>query len=201
MPVSDPQRSAEGDHALPFWHRDSRFQIEQHWLRHSRALGWISTPSGVDRAVNDRGARCGPISFAAITGRDAEAALGFFPNIADRAWTTRTDMQRALREGGHQYDRRADVWPSHGLCMVQFTGPWTERGFAQAALQHTHWIAVLGEYVFDINWDGWLPRECWEDVVLAELLVFRPGATGWRVLTGFELSPPLTCIVHSDVHC
>jgi hypothetical protein len=25
-----------------------------------------------------------------------------------------------------------------------------------AILSHTHWIAVDGEFVYDINWKGWL---------------------------------------------
>lgn len=171
-----------------FWHPASRFQQQNHWLRHRYAVERLRRPDGYDRAVFDFGATCGPIAFAAITGQNADAALVYFPELQFRPWTTRTDMQRALSQAGHRYTRQHEMWPVAGLCMVQFTGPWTERAFAQAALKHTHWIAVLGEYVFDINWGGWLPRENWEDVVLDELIMSRPASNGWRVLTGYELS-------------
>ena len=96
-------------------------------------------------------------------------------------------MERVLFEAGFDDVRKHTEWPTAGLCLIQFAGPWTGRGFAQAALAYTHWIAILGEYVFDINWSGWLPRENWESVVLDELLNCFPTATGWRVLTSYEL--------------
>jgi hypothetical protein len=170
-----------------FWQSESKFQKQSHWLRHSFAVRWLGNPEGLEDAVRSKTASCGPMSFAAITGCSARAALACFPSPSIRLWTNRTDMERALFEAGYDYDRKQGDWPKAGLCLIQFTGPWTERGFAQAALKHTHWIAILGEYVFDINWGGWLPRGNWEDVVLEELLMFIPKTTGWRVLTSYEL--------------
>jgi len=112
-------------------------------------------------------------------------ALPYFPAVELQSFTTRLDMQRALAEAGHRYTREAELWPVSGLCLLQLTGAWM-RG--EAALKHAHWIAVLGEYVFDIKWNGWLPRDNWEDVVLNGLLESRPGASGWRIEVGYELS-------------
>ncbi|HEX4086924.1 MAG TPA: hypothetical protein VHY22_18560, partial [Chthoniobacteraceae bacterium] len=144
-------------------------------------------PEGLEDAVREGTATCGPTSFAAITGCSVSAALPYFPSASVRPWTNRTDMERALFEAGFDYSRKPDDWPTAGLCLIQFTGPWTERGFEQAALKYTHWVAVLGEYVFDVNWSGWLPRENWEEIVLEELLTFIPATSGWRALTGYEL--------------
>ena len=97
-------------------------------------------------------------------------------------------MERASKAAGYSYECKREAWPTAGLCLIQFTGPWTERDFTQAALQHTHWIAVLGEYVFDINWNGWLPRANWEEVVLEELLMFCRSSTGWEVFDKLQTS-------------
>jgi hypothetical protein len=170
-----------------FWSPESLFQRQGHWLRHARALEWLKPPVGLDDTVQETKVTCGPVSFAAITGMTLPEATSCFSSIEVRSWTTRTDMERALLKAQLSYTCQAGVWPHTGLCLIQFTGPWTRRQFAQAALKHTHWIAVLGEYIFDINWSGWLPRRNWEDVVLWELLASRSAADGWRVLTGYEM--------------
>jgi hypothetical protein len=170
-----------------FWLKESRFQKQAHWLRHSFAVSWLGRPEGLDTVINDGIATCGPISFSAITGCSAREALLFFPHVRERPWTNRTQMERALFEAGFDHECKHMKWPTTGLCLIQITGPWTERRFEQAALKHTHWVAVLGEYVFDINWGGWLPRKNWEEIVMDELLMYSPGASGWRVHTSYEL--------------
>lgn len=187
--VSDPGPSnhiwSEAEPA--FWEAKSAHQRGGDWLRHSRALDWLKPPSNSDRAITDFGARCGPIAFAAITGLSADDSLRFFPESQFRPWTSRIDMIRAFRESGRSYSRKSKVWPAAGLCLVQFTGPWSRHNFPAAALAHTHWVAVLGEYIYDINWEGWLPRQNWEEIVLEELINAKPFADGWCVLASYEI--------------
>ena len=181
-----PNRAKNKSDGGRFWEIESDYQRGGEWLRHSRAVEWLKPPANVEEAITDYGARCGPISFAAITGLPADDSLRFFPESQFRPWTSRNDMNRAFRESGRECSRKSE-WPTVGLCLVQFTGPWTERNFPAASLQHTHWIAVLGAYVYDINWGGWLPRENWEEIVLADLLNARPAADGWCLLASYEL--------------
>jgi len=185
--VSMPYLNDLYDDDRGFWDADSQYQRSGGWLRHSLAVDRIKTPTGFDLSIADHGMRCGPLAFAAITGLSVEDVLRCFPECHFRPWISRNDMQRAFRKLGHEFVRLNETWPAVGLCLVQFTGPWTRRNFAQAALHHTHWIAVLGEYIYDINWGGWLPRQNWEEVVLQELLDAISNADGWRILTGYEV--------------
>jgi hypothetical protein len=171
----------------PFWSSESSLQREQHWLRHVWALERLGHIPSVNDAIRNLGATCGPVAFAAISGKTLPEAVSCFASFEPRRWTTRTDMERALLKAELPFNRLSGIWPETGLCLIQFTGPWTKRQFAQAALKHTHWVAVLGQYVFDVNWGGWLPQANWEDVVLWELLTLRTDANGWQVLTGYEM--------------
>jgi hypothetical protein len=171
----------------PFWSLESPLQREQHWLRHVWALERLGYIPSLSEAIRDLGATCGPVAFAAISRKSLPEAVRCFTSFVPRGWTTRTDMERALLKAELPYTRLPHFWPETGLCLIQFTGPWTKRQFAQAALKHTHWVAVLGQYVFDVNWGGWLPQANWQDVVLCEILASRADADGWQVLTGYEM--------------
>jgi hypothetical protein len=159
--------------------------IEDHWLRHSLALTHLESMYDSPTQFDEIG--CGPLAFAAIAGIPVEELHTFFPEIADRSWINRTEMERALQGFGWEFMKIASRWPNLGLCFIHWCGPWTDRGYAHGVLQRTHWVAVVGDYVFDVNWRGWLPKENWEDVVVPELLQSHGRARGWTPLTGYEL--------------
>jgi hypothetical protein len=171
----------------PFWSSESPLQREQHWLRHTWALDWLGDIPSLDEGIQNLGATCGPVAFAAISGKTLPEAVSCFASFQPGRWTTRTEMERALLKAELPFTRLPRVWPEAGLCLIQFTGPWSKRQFAQAALKHTHWVAVLGQYIFDVNWGGWLPQANWEDIVLCELLMARTDGDSWQVLTGYEM--------------
>jgi hypothetical protein len=171
----------------PFWNSESPLQCEQYWLRHAWALERLGNIPNLAEAVRNLGVTCGPVAFAAISGKTLPEAVKCFASFERSGWTTRTNMEKALHKAKLPFTRLPCVWPGAGLCLIQFTGPWTKRQFAQAALKHTHWVAVFDQYVFDVNWGGWLPQANWQDVVLSEILQSRPDADGWEVLTGYEM--------------
>jgi hypothetical protein len=138
----------------PFWSSESPLQREQHWLRHTWALDWLGDIPSLDEGIQNLGATCGPVAFAAISGKTLPEAVSCFASFQPGRWTTRTEMERALLKAELPFTRLPRVWPEAGLCLIQFTGPWSKRQFAQAALKHTHWVAVLGQYIFDVNWGG-----------------------------------------------
>lgn len=171
------------------------------WLCHSRAVDALWRPASTIAELAELGVSCGPAAFAALARLGLEAAIDYFPDSAQRAWTNRTMMRRALRAIGFDFAHTSGMWPHIGLCLLHFTGPWTRRGYPAAVLQHTHWVAVYGEYVFDINWNGWLPRTNWEEVVIEDLLSQRIRADGWMVMTAYEVNdqkPACDCR-HCDV--
>jgi hypothetical protein len=161
------------------------------WLRHSKTLDtlWQPLTPSADRAT---GVSCGTMSFAAVARMKFDVVARYFPESEAKPWINRTMMEKALRTSGRRFDRRQGQWPEYGLCLVHFVGPWTERGYPMAILPHTHWIAVDRDYVYDVNWNGWLPKANWEEIVLEQLLAIRPRATGWQVMTSYELFECLT---------
>jgi hypothetical protein len=170
------------------------------WLRHSLEIDRLWRPALTATELYERRVSCGHLAFAALARLPWEAALLFFPDLSQKPWINRTAMERALRTIGYHYVRNPALWPSAGLCLLHFTGPWTRRGYPAAILQNTHWIAVQEEYVFDVNWNGWLPRQNWEEVVLEELLTRRLMADGWIVMTSYEVENALDFSVSAALH-
>lgn len=130
--------------------------VSDHWLRHSIALTYLE--SMYDSQAHEESVGCGPQAFAALFGISPSELPTYFPGSAERAWTNRTQMERAIEGFGWSFIKVSSGWPKVGLCFIHWCGPWTDRGYAHAVLQRTHWIAVIGDYVFDVNWRGWLQR-------------------------------------------
>lgn len=120
---------------------------------------------------------CGPGALCAVTGCTPIAALEALPKFRERGYTNPKMMRRGLElrsakwrellsEDGAVNDLpRISNLPAHGLVRVQWAGPWTKPGVPVVArYRHSHWIAVDGEHVFDINAmcvGGWLPLVEW----------------------------------------
>jgi hypothetical protein len=173
-----------------------RVDSDLDWLRHSKAVDELWRPASTIAEVLELGVTCGPAAFAALARLELEAATIYFPASGQRAWTNRIAMRRALRAIGFDFVHKTGAWPRVGICLVHFTGPWTRRGYPAAVLQNTHWVAVFGDYVFDINWNGWLPRRNWEEVVIEQLLAQKLLADGWSVMVAYEVTGdnlPLGC--------
>ena len=161
--------------------------LSGNWMRHSLALDHLDAFYTIAPETNgDFG--CGPVAFAAIAGISTDEVARYFPSSEDRAWTNRRQMETALKSFGWRFTRVADAWPQLGLCLVHWRGPWTKGKYPAAIMPRTHWVAVIGDYVFDVNWRGWLPRENWEDVVVSELICRHAEADGWEPLTAYEIT-------------
>lgn len=160
--------------------------IADHWLRHSIAMTYLDSMYDSAADLDDMG--CGPVAFAAICGIPSTEIPAYFPGFPGRAWTNRLQMERAIEGFGWNFAKATNTWPKVGFCFIHWCGPWTDRGYAHGVLERTHWVAVIGDYVFDVNWRAWLPKENWEDVVVPELLRTHRSAHGWIPLTAYELS-------------
>ncbi len=161
--------------------------ITDSWLRHSIAISHLARPWDVEPLSNDQ-LRCGPLAFAAVAGMRAKEALQFFKNDQCKLWTNRREMESTLRKVGWKYTRIQKGWPRYGLCCVHWRGPWSKHNYPAAISQHTHWVAVIQDYVFDVNWRGWLPKDNWEDVVVADLIRRNDNRVeGWEPLTAYEI--------------
>lgn len=160
--------------------------ISEHWLCHSIALTYFETAAATIEEMGQ--ASCGPGAFAAIAGIPLQDLGSYFPDVEDIRWTNRRRMEQALQKVGWRFTKSDNTWPTVGLCLIHWCGPWTDRGYAHGILQRTHWIAVVADYVFDVNWRGWLPKQNWEDIVVSEVLQRHDSAFGWKPLTCYELA-------------
>lgn len=165
------------------------------------------------------GCNCGPAALAAICGLTLEEVRPHFPGF--KGWTNVPRMLAAIDGIGR--DRRSWTptrdghgidWPSYGLALIAFDGPWTEPNPARERwlkierAKRTHWVGVSrlqlaggGEdpctvCVWDINavgrhFDGWLLAAVWEGVVVPALTADIKRATGgWCITHAIEIKRP-----------
>lgn len=167
----------------------------------------IRRPISLDEAecANDAwGCNCGPGALAAIMGISLDDVRPHMGDFERKRYTNPTLMFEALDSLGARWKnrgRRCD-WPVHGLCRIQWEGPWTQPGVPpRAAYRHTHWIAVRHPVhsrdvgIFDINCcnngTGWVSEADWRNLVVPWLLKeCVPRASGaWHVTHHIEVEP------------
>ncbi|WP_292477392.1 hypothetical protein [Mesorhizobium sp.] len=143
------------------------------------------TADDADRAHEQWGANCGPGAIAAICGMTLDEVRPHMGDFETKGYTNPTLMWATLRSIGVRFSYRGGHlgqtnWPSHGLCRVQWEGPWTQPGVSpRAAYRHTHWIGaacdpVKGIGIFDINaignGTGWCALEDWVGMLVPWIL-------------------------------
>jgi hypothetical protein len=134
-------------------------------------------------------ANCGPSAFAAITKNQVCRVLQYFPHFRDHQSTNLTEMTNALGAAGYVTEIRKQIFPQHGLALIQFLGPWTERHFfSRWSLIHTHWIAVDGDWRFDHTTGKWMETDEWAYKIAPAFVAETSRATGWAVKFGMEVS-------------
>jgi hypothetical protein len=137
-------------------------------------------------------ANCGPASFAAVTGLLVTDIIRFFPQFPADPHTNIPQMKSALSRCGISAEDMTEAWPEDGLCLIQITGPWTERAWSHAACGHRHWVGVRNGYIYDVNEHAWLEYSIWSKS-MGERAATRPRATGWRLLKALRLASQPAC--------
>ena len=167
-----------------FEHLRSRVvpSVEDYW----RADAVITT--FLDRSLpgfsgDNADATCGIAALSAFFGAGAasRATSGF-----TTPWINRRMMELALRNLGVNYEKLRGKLPHQGVSLIQWEGAWSSRDYRGKNLAYTHWVAVIDNYVFDVNWPGWLPMNLWESTV-AEVIIADQKATGWSVMTSYAI--------------
>ena len=129
---------------------------------------------------------CGPASFGAACRTPVTTAIGFFPYFHSRNWTTLGDMRNALQIAQTRFVDSGNILPQYGLALLQLRvneGPL----HGLYSLRQTHWVAVCGEYFYDVNWSGWLPVPIWRELVLTRLRFGEKPVRRWEVRNGIEI--------------
>lgn len=175
----------------------------------------LFTLEDVVKASDEWGANCGPAALAAVLGLTLAEVRPHLGDFERKGYMNPTLMFQALRSTGARWQRLAcpiepqaavlaadppAYLPDHGLCRVQWEGPWTAPGVPMAArYRHTHWTgarhALGGVEIFDVNAmcvGGWIGFEEWRDQLVPWLLSeCHPKAYGAWHLT-HRLSVGLT---------
>jgi hypothetical protein len=146
----------------------------------------LVAPSDINLSFQLFNINCGPASLAALVGCNVLDIISLFPQYPEKPWTNRTQMKFAFEKARLTWQSIPGVFPDVGICLIQFNGPWSKSTYRLAQLRHTHWIAVRNGFVFDINWEGWLPRQIWEELIVDDLVKSRRHCGGWSVLTSYE---------------
>jgi hypothetical protein len=147
----------------------------------------LFAPPDLSEMARLLGVNCGPAAYAALAGRNILDVIDLFPQYPERPWTSRSQMKNAFRSSSLSWEEVHNTFPENGVCLVQFNGPWSNYSYRLAQLRHSHWIAVKNGFVYDVNWEGWLPMQNWEEVVLDELMRTRKRCDGWGVLASYEV--------------
>jgi|GEM_PF-1608872 len=137
------------------------------------------------------GANCGPAALAACLSRDIKDIMRLLPHFEDenRRYTNLTAMKAALSAASVSFEVKRIVFPSTGLALIQWTGPWTDKHFfSRWSLCHTHWVAVDGDMIYDIFNGIWQTKEDWARCVVPIYLKDLPQAAGWQIKYGLEVS-------------
>lgn len=146
-------------------------------------------PDDLDRSARWFRANCGPASFAAITGLLITDIIRFFPQFPAMPHTNVPRMKEAFESCGIEAEDFGAQWPADGLCLIQITGPWTDRAWPHAACEHRHWVGVRNGFVYDVNLNAWLPRAKWQQSVMNKIAEAHSQATGWLLLKAFQIDP------------
>lgn len=116
-------------------------------------------PLDIDKAAGEWNASCGPASLAAILDLSLAETRPLLNGFEKRGYMNITHVQNALKAANVAFRPRLKTRPSYGLVFIQWGGHEKKPAFVQ--YQFTHWIAVAGETVFEVNapylvaWDEW----------------------------------------------
>lgn len=149
-------------------------------------------PADVDQANETWGANCGPCSIAALLGMSLEHLRPHLGRFEQRRYMNPTQVRGVLEQLGLRYQivGTTGQWPTDGLVFVQWRGPW-DKAPVHVQYQHTHWIAVRGAWIYEVNNREWCPRDFWREQVAPEIASRHEGSDGrWSVRTAYEVELP-----------
>jgi len=165
-------------------------------------------PLELQNAHRAWGCNCGPAALAACLGLQLTEVRGSLGRFGQLGYMNREMMFEAVVKLGFrpgpdlaEDQDGVDRYPSHGLCLVQFGGPWCDGPKANVkwAKLHSHWIAskIGGDHqswIFDVNCYGWVSFQRWSEDTLPLLLAadkYRDG-THW-LSASWEIRRPTRC--------
>ena len=147
---------------------------------------------------------CGPGALCAVLDKTPNEIRSLMGDFEKKGYTNPTLMQECLSRAGACYKQtyRSDL-PKElpfflpevkfGVVRIQWAGPWTEPKVPmRVRYRHTHWIAVAGNEVFDVNAmkiGGWIDFPLWAGSLVPWIVKYCvPKGTGrWWPTHAYEV--------------
>jgi hypothetical protein len=142
-------------------------------------------PPDIDEAWDQWRANCGPCALAAILGQTVMSVRPLFQDFARRPYVNVTHMKGALGMAGVRYRSLGAQRPPQGLCFIQWGG-YEHRPIAEQ-YRHTHWIAVQGPSVFEVNAPELVSWETWIRVMPRLICEEKRGNGTFTIRTGLSV--------------
>jgi len=122
-------------------------------------------PRDIEAATTEWDANCGPCALAAILDRSLAETRPLLNGFDKRGYMNITQVTDALRTAGVPFKSRLKNRPNYGLAFIQWGGHDKKPAFVQ--YKFTHWIAVAGETVFEVNAPHLVTWREWQNVMPA----------------------------------
>jgi hypothetical protein len=127
---------------------------------------------------------CGPAALCAVLGLTPAQVRPHLFDFEAKGYTNPSLMRKILHGFGagcrpvYRNDEAlfgGVTYPDvkRGVMRVQWGGPWTKPGVPMPVrYRKTHWVAVAGDVVFDINAmnGGWIPWHVWSEQLVPWLI-------------------------------
>lgn len=143
-------------------------------------------PADIEEAHELWGANCGPCSVAAILNLPVNDVRELFEGFEGRRYANITHIKQALeRAGVSRFFSVGAQLPKHGLAFIQWGGH--EDKPAKVQYRFTHWIAVDGEAVFEVNAPHLTTFESWRENMPEAVKEEGHGNGSFTVRCGIEV--------------
>ena len=126
---------------------------------------------------------CGTAALGAFFSSDRVATV---TADIESSWINRRMMEGCLKKLGVDFLKHQGRIPPQGLVLLQRVSRRPKKSYRGSFLTDTHWVAVVDDYVFDVNWPQWLPNKHWKSLV-GNPLAAAHGAESWEIVTGYEI--------------
>lgn len=142
-------------------------------------------PTDIEEANELWNANCGPCSVAAILNLPVNDVRELFEGFESRGYANITHIKDALNRAGVKYYNAGATLPKHGLAFVQWGGH--EAKPARVQYRFTHWIAVDGDAIFEVNAPHLTTLESWKEIMPEAVKDEGHGNGTFTVRAGIEV--------------
>jgi hypothetical protein len=123
--------------------------------------------------------------LAAILGWTVDEVRPLMTDIERRQYVNPTHMKAALDRAGVRYRSIGAHRPTYGLMFVQWSGH--EHQPINVQYRFTHWLAITGERVFEVNAPELVSWDEWQRVMPRMMQEAGKGDGGVRIRSGIEV--------------